>query len=71
MTECTQCHVAHGSNAVMGGTYSSSFAYPVELGGAAISAPSSRLLKIDNRGTCQACHDATGTVPFIGVVSNP
>jgi hypothetical protein len=23
----------------------------------------SRLLKVDNRGTCQLCHDPTGTVP--------
>ena len=58
---CTTCHVAHGSNASMpGGTntsFSSNFPYPDgSLSG------SSRLLKIDNRGTCQACHDPTGTV---------
>jgi predicted CXXCH cytochrome family protein len=70
-TECTQCHVAHGSDAVMSGAYSSTFAYPVEPAGAALSGPSSRLLKIDNRGTCQACHDPTGTVPYTGVVGNP
>jgi hypothetical protein len=54
---CTTCHVAHGSNATMDGLYSSDFPYP---DGAASA--SSRLLKIDNRGTCQACHDPTGTV---------
>ena len=57
-TACTTCHVAHGSNAAMTGTYSSDFSYP----GEAITSASSRLLKIDNRGTCQACHDPTGTV---------
>jgi predicted CXXCH cytochrome family protein len=71
LTECTQCHVAHGSNAVMGGPSSSSFAYPVEPGGTPLAGPSSRLLKIDNRGTCAACHDPTHTVPFTGVTSNP
>jgi cytochrome c553 len=55
---CTTCHVAHGSNATMTGTFSSDFPYP----GGAVSSDSSRLLKIDNRGTCQACHDPTGTV---------
>jgi hypothetical protein len=70
-TECTQCHVAHGSNAVMSGPSSSTFAYPVEPGGTAISGPSSRLLKVDNRGTCQFCHDPTGTIPYTGVVDNP
>lgn len=70
-TECTQCHVSHGSNAVMGGPNSSTFAYPVEPLGTALTGPSSRLLKIDNRGTCQACHDPTGTVPYTGVRSNP
>ena len=62
---CTTCHVAHGSNAQMPGTgsltdpnYSMNFPYP---GGTIISA-SSRLLKVDNRGTCQLCHDPTHTV---------
>ncbi len=56
---CTTCHVAHGSNAQMPGTYSSAVTYP---GGTAAPVGDSRLLKIDNRGTCQACHDPTGTV---------
>jgi hypothetical protein len=54
---CTTCHVAHGSNAQMGGEYSSVFPYPDGT-----TSASSRLLKLDNRGTCQACHDPTGTV---------
>ena len=55
---CTTCHVAHGSNAVMNGDYSSDFPYPDGTGSA-----SSRLLKFDNRGTCQACHDPTESIP--------
>jgi predicted CXXCH cytochrome family protein len=70
-TECTQCHVAHGSNAVMDGAYSSTFAYPIEPGGSPITGPSSRLLKVDNRGTCQLCHDPTDSIPYTGIVSNP
>jgi predicted CXXCH cytochrome family protein len=54
---CTTCHVAHGSNAQMGGAYSSVFPYPNGT-----TSASSRLLKFDNRGTCQACHDPTGAV---------
>lgn len=55
---CTTCHVSHGSNADMTGVRSSAYTYP----DGTVSA-SSRLLKIDNRGTCQGCHDPTGTVP--------
>ena len=62
---CTTCHVSHGSNALMPGdassgtTYSGTVAYP---GGTAPTAGyNSRLLKVDNRGTCQLCHDPTGT----------
>ncbi len=68
-TACTTCHVAHGSNAAMDGTYSSDFPYPD-----ASTSASSRLLKIDNRGTCQACHDPTGTVgagTFLGATPDP
>jgi predicted CXXCH cytochrome family protein len=54
---CTTCHVSHGSNAVMDGAYSSTFPYPDGT-----TAPSSRLLKAGNRGTCQLCHDPTGTI---------
>jgi D-tyrosyl-tRNA(Tyr) deacylase len=54
---CTTCHVAHGSNAAMTGPYSMTFPYPDGTESA-----SSRLLKFDNRGTCQACHDPTETV---------
>jgi predicted CXXCH cytochrome family protein len=55
--DCLTCHVSHGSNAAMTGTFSSTYAYPDGTASA-----SSRLLKVDNRGTCQACHDPTGTI---------
>ena len=55
--DCLTCHVSHGSNAAMTGPFSGNFPYPN-----AIVSPSSRLLKVDNRGTCQACHDPTLTV---------
>jgi predicted CXXCH cytochrome family protein len=56
---CITCHVAHGSNAQMSGYNSATQDYP---GGLAAPVGDSRLLKIDNRGTCQACHDPTGTI---------
>ncbi len=56
--DCLTCHVSHGSNAAMTGTFSSAFPYP----NTSIVSPSSRLLKVDNRGTCQACHDPTTTI---------
>ncbi len=73
--ECTLCHVAHGSNAAMADV-SGAVAYadgsaPTSVTNPATSATTylnSRLLKIDNRGTCQACHDPTGTIPFDGAI---
>ncbi len=66
---CVTCHVSHGSNATMNGWNSTHAAYPNADGSGGTYAPfsatastDSRLLKIDNRGTCQACHDPTGTV---------
>jgi len=64
---CTTCHVAHGSNAQMTGPYSATAPYP---DGSVPALADSRLLKIDNRGTCQACHDPTGTTPN-GTLSGP
>lgn len=61
---CTTCHVSHGSNAEMTGTSSGTFPYPDGTTGA-----SSRLLKVDNRGTCQVCHDPTMTT-VVGDVTN-
>jgi len=67
---CTTCHVAHGTNAEMNGTFSQARTYPDGSAGGT----DSRLLKIDNRGTCQACHDPTETVPagtFYGPTPSP
>lgn len=55
---CVTCHVSHGSDAAMG-TVSGAVAYPG--GSAATAGFNSRLLKVNNRGTCQMCHDPTGT----------
>jgi len=55
--DCLTCHVSHGSNAAMTGDYTGDFPYPDGS-----TSASSRLLKVDNRGTCQACHDPTGTI---------
>ncbi len=66
---CNVCHVGHGSNATMDGVYSSAFPYPDGTEHA-----SSRLLKIDNRGTCQACHDPTETTEggdYVGPLPTP
>ena len=68
---CVTCHVSHGSNAQMPGYNSANMDYP---GGAAAPLGDSRLLKVDNRGTCQLCHDPTGTITAgtqIGPTPNP
>jgi hypothetical protein len=65
-TTCTTCHVSHGSNARMEGAFSTTMTFPdgssvsYDIGG---TTGDSRLLKVDNRGTCQLCHDPTGSVP--------
>lgn len=56
---CITCHVAHGSNAKMTGYNSATMVNP---GGTAAQVGDSRLLKVDNRGTCQLCHDPTHTI---------
>jgi predicted CXXCH cytochrome family protein len=54
---CIQCHVSHGSNASMG-TYSASVPNPNGTPDEGTAAgPDSRLLRIDNRGVCQMCHN--------------
>lgn len=55
-TGCEQCHVSHGSNAAMTAQFSSEALFPDG------SAEDSALLKVDNRGTCNLCHEPTGTV---------
>lgn len=48
---CIQCHVAHGTNASMAINSS------VEFPGSTVKVPDSRLLRVDNRGTCLMCHN--------------
>jgi predicted CXXCH cytochrome family protein len=48
---CVQCHVAHGSNAKMGPISGS-----VENPDGSVIVGDSKLLKVDNRGTCKMCH---------------
>jgi predicted CXXCH cytochrome family protein len=53
--ECMTCHVAHGCSASMVG-YAGSLVWP----DGSITPPGnarSSLLRVDNRGTCQLCHD--------------
>ncbi len=64
---CTTCHVSHGSNARMEGANSAAMPFPdgsaplYSIGATATG--DSRLLKVNNRGTCQMCHDPTYTFP--------
>jgi predicted CXXCH cytochrome family protein len=76
---CEQCHVAHGSNAMMTGGNSLNYtdpsgAVPPKVTVSGITSGDSRLLKVDNRGTCQMCHDPTGTVTagtYVGPLPTP
>jgi predicted CXXCH cytochrome family protein len=51
--QCVKCHVAHGSNASMG-VNSQAVPWP---GSSTPRGTDSNLLRIDNRGTCQKCHN--------------
>lgn len=53
---CEQCHVSHGTSAAMTAQFSSAVTFPNG------SPEDSALLKLPNRGTCNMCHDPTGTV---------
>jgi len=56
---CMQCHVAHGSNAVMDGQFSKALKNPDGTAGAKVTLVSgdSRLLRTNNRGVCLMCHN--------------
>ena len=55
---CITCHVSHGSNAVMDGANYGSANNVADPGGTFPSATSnSRLLRVNNRGTCEMCHN--------------
>ena len=49
---CIQCHVAHGSNASTG-TWSQTVTFP----NGTPAGSDSMLLRLDNRGVCQTCHN--------------
>ena len=72
---CTTCHVAHGSNAQMTGFNSTHQYFPGQGTDPSTTANAdSRLLKVDNRGTCQLCHDPTGSMlanQFVGTSPVP
>ena len=67
---CEQCHVSHGSNAVLSAGGSMALDDPAGTVPAAVpgagtgstTSADSRLLKIDNLGTCNMCHDPTDTI---------
>ena len=58
---CLQCHVAHGSNAAMSGTFSGGLKGPNDESAVSIRTVTgqtdSRLLRMDNRGICIMCHN--------------
>lgn len=56
---CIQCHVAHGSNVKMTGTYTSNLAAPSSASSSGAESggnDGSRLLRVGNRGLCLLCH---------------
>ena len=57
---CITCHVSHGSNATMTGaalTVANPGAALTAFGDATTSSADSKLLRVDNRGTCFMCHN--------------
>jgi cytochrome c553 len=64
--DCIQCHVAHGTNAVMTGTAASVKApdgLTVTGDPATTGYQNSSLLRVDDRGTCLMCHAVGGPNP--------
>jgi len=49
---CIQCHVSHGSNAAMTGA-----SVGVNPGDTPVTGNGSKLLRVNNRGTCVMCHN--------------
>jgi predicted CXXCH cytochrome family protein len=81
---CEQCHVSHGSNALMTTNAELDLTdpaggLPAPIPGAGpagnpVTSGDSRLLKLDDRGTCQLCHDPTRNVPqdgYVGPIPTP
>jgi predicted CXXCH cytochrome family protein len=63
--DCIQCHVAHGTNAVMTGSAGAITAPDGTVTGpaATTSYQNSSLLRVNNRGTCLMCHAVGGPNP--------
>jgi predicted CXXCH cytochrome family protein len=63
---CIQCHVAHGTNAVMTGAASTVTAPDGTASGAVAttSYQNSSLLRVNDRGTCLMCHAVGGPNPL-------
>ena len=58
--ECMTCHVSHGTSAVMvttDGPYSGTVEWPDDPTTTVTGDARSSLLRVDNRGVCQACHN--------------
>jgi predicted CXXCH cytochrome family protein len=54
---CLQCHVAHGTNAVANGQFSSAVTSPSNATNSYGTTGDSKLLRVDNRGVCVLCHN--------------
>jgi predicted CXXCH cytochrome family protein len=63
---CIQCHVAHGTNAVMSGAAAAVTAPDGTVSGAAATTgyQNSSLLRVNDRGTCLMCHAVGGPNPL-------
>ena len=53
---CIQCHVSHGSNVAMNGE-SALVGLPGQPSRSTTASSDSKLLRVDNRGTCVMCHN--------------
>jgi predicted CXXCH cytochrome family protein len=67
--DCIQCHVAHGTNAVMTGPAAAVTAPDGTATGAVATTAyqNSSLLRVDDRGTCLMCHAVGGPNPLTAV----
>ena len=55
---CLTCHVSHGSNASMQGDVNTQYSKTdVKFPNGTVSGADSFLLRVDNRGTCNMCHN--------------
>ena len=68
---CTQCHLAHGTNAAMTGFAGVGFEIVPGMPSTITTNADSFLLKVNNRGTCQLCHDPTGTTTQGTIIGPP